>query len=68
MANHATPPELQEAINRFNDWSDAHLLAEQQHNEITETLYHYTDARAAIASPLIWNCLTTKNLAYIDRL
>jgi hypothetical protein len=45
MANYVTPRPLQTAIDRFNNWSDEHLLAEQQRNEITETLYHYTDER-----------------------
>jgi hypothetical protein len=39
------PPQLQQAIETFKDWTSQHLLSEQNNSTITETLYHYTDVR-----------------------
>jgi hypothetical protein len=39
------PQELQQAIEKFKDWTSQHLLSEQNNSTITETLYHYTDMR-----------------------
>jgi hypothetical protein len=39
------PPQLQQAIESFKDWTRRHLQSEQDNGTITATLYHYTDAR-----------------------
>lgn len=39
------PQELQQAIEKFKDWTSQHLLSEQTNSTITQTLYHYTDVR-----------------------
>jgi hypothetical protein len=38
-------PVLQDAINKFNQWSEKHVLLEQEKNTIEMPLYHYTDGR-----------------------
>jgi hypothetical protein len=38
------PPVLRKAVEAFNDWSNAYLLASDAHNTITAPLYHYTNA------------------------
>lgn len=39
------PPELEQALKRYQNWLAGHLQAEQDASAITATLYHYTDLR-----------------------
>jgi hypothetical protein len=51
------PPVLQEAIGKFTDWAEQHLLAEQNASTITVPLYHYTNnqgLRGILESGRIW--------------
>jgi hypothetical protein len=51
------PPALQDAINKFNQWTERHLQSEQKKNTIETPLYHYTDGRGLkgiIESQTIW--------------
>src|SRR5215831_10019471 len=56
-AEASLPPVLQDAINKFNQWAEKHLLLEQEKNTIEMPLYHYTDGRGLkgiIESQTIW--------------
>jgi hypothetical protein len=56
-AEPSLPPVLQDAINKFNQWSEKHLLLEQEKNTFEMPLYHYTDGRGLkgiIESQTIW--------------
>jgi Protein of unknown function (DUF2971) len=56
-AERSLPPVLQDAINKFNQWSEEHLLLEQEKNTIEMPLYHYTNERGLkgiIESQTIW--------------
>jgi hypothetical protein len=53
------PPELQQAIQRFRDWAEQRVQAEEKQNQnsITEPLYHYTTAcglKGILESGQIW--------------
>lgn len=39
------PAELQQAIEAYKEWTNRHLLSEQNNSAVSETLYHYTDMR-----------------------
>jgi hypothetical protein len=50
-------PSMQEAVDRYNAWSDMHLQEADARNRIVENLYHYTDAnglKGIIESQAIW--------------
>ncbi|MGC2602252.1 MAG: DUF2971 domain-containing protein [Rhodomicrobium sp.] len=53
----ALPPALQDAVDKFNTWAEAHLQSEQDKGTIEDALYHYTDGRGLkgiIESGQIW--------------
>jgi hypothetical protein len=51
------PPVLQEAIRKFNAWTEQHLKAEQDASTIAEPLYHYTNGhglKGILESGRVW--------------